>query len=157
MNALNLAEDEELAAVETLSEEEVINDEPNDEEHVKDSTPVLVEEPAEQGERISHMQGRGRGDVAPTSITTDVPSGESATVFCSTGETCCVKGSFNSVTNNGDMTIGGDDNCADMTMSKGKLVGCEDGEGCSLNCSAGCDVSQTTTGATPLALKPLRL
>ena len=45
VNALNLAE--ELAAVESLSEEEVVNEECIHEKHVDKSTPVLVEEPAE--------------------------------------------------------------------------------------------------------------
>ena len=66
MNALNLAE--ELAAVESLSEEEVVNEECIHEKHVDKSTPVLVEEPAEQGEWISHMQGRGHGDVSNNSV-----------------------------------------------------------------------------------------
>jgi len=48
VNALNLAA--ELAAAEALLEEEVINEERIDEKHAEDSTPVIAEEPAEQGE-----------------------------------------------------------------------------------------------------------
>ena len=41
------------------------------------------------------------------------------------------------------MTIGGDDDCSDMTMSKGKLARYNVHGGCSLDCGAGCDVTIT--------------
>jgi len=95
--------------------------------------------------------------IGETVSATKVPIGESAQIECQSGSHCCMEGTFDTLSGDGDMAFGGDSVCADgVKVTSGVATECGSDD-CVITCTGACDVTVKVVGVveTPAGNPPV--